>query len=82
MAGSRYYYRAPYYVATSFLKAWGGYSRLAAPRSVVPILESRSSEVVYIPLEETPEGSIAMQNYEAILRIIDEYDIDIVAIGP
>ncbi|MDK6028636.1 NAD(P)H-hydrate dehydratase [Ignisphaera sp. 4213-co] len=82
VAGARYYYGAPYYVAYSFLKAGGGYSRLAAPKSIVPYIAARNSEIVFIPLEETSEGSIAKSNLDYLLKLVIDLDIDIVAVGP
>jgi len=82
VAGARYYYGAPYYVSYSFLKAGGGYSRLAAPKSVVPFVAAKCSEVVYVPLEETSEGTIALSNLARLLELAAEYGIDIAAVGP
>lgn len=81
LAGARFYYGAPYYVAYSFLKAGGGYSRLAAPKSVVPYVAARCSEIVYVPLEETSEGTIARSNLDYLLKLVEEQGIDIAAIG-
>ena len=62
VAGAAGYYGAPYLAAMAFLKAGGGYSRLAAPASVVPVIAARGHEIVYHPQAETASGSIAYGN--------------------
>ncbi|MEZ0394422.1 MAG: NAD(P)H-hydrate dehydratase [Desulfurococcaceae archaeon] len=82
VGGSRYYYGAPYYSASSFLRAGGGYARLAAPKSVVPFIASRNSEIVFVPLEETPQGAASVKNLEDLLELVKRYDVDFVIVGP
>lgn len=80
VAGAAGYLGAPYFSASSFLKAGGGYSRLAAPRSIVPFIGSKGSEIVFHPQAETEAGSIALQNKPALLALVE--GMDMVVVGP
>jgi len=80
IAGAANYYGAPYFAAMSFLKSGGGYARLAAPRSVVPVIAKWGREIVYLPQEETAEGSIAFGNKKRLLAAAAK--VDMVVIGP
>jgi NAD(P)H-hydrate epimerase len=80
IAGAVNYYGAPYFTAMSFLKSGGGYARLAAPHSVVPVIAKRGREIVYLPQEETAAGSIAFKNKRALLEAAAK--VDMVVIGP
>ena len=80
IAGAGAYFGAPYFSAMSFLKAGGGYARLAAPRSMVPFLATRGSEIVFAPQAETAEGSLALAGREALLELARR--VDMVVIGP
>lgn len=80
IAGASGYFGAPYFSAMSFLKAGGGYARLAAPRSMTPFLATRGSEIVFVPQEETTEGSISLKNREGLLSLASQ--VDMVVIGP
>ena len=80
IAGAAGYFGAPSFSAMSFLKAGGGYARLAAPRSMVPFLATRGSEIVFVPQAETAEGSLALSNREALIALAGRADM--VVIGP
>jgi len=80
VAGAAGYFGAPYFSAMSFLKAGGGYARLAAPWSMTPFLATRGSEIVFVPQAETTEGSLSLKNREALLELAGR--VDMAVIGP
>jgi NAD(P)H-hydrate epimerase len=80
IAGARNYFGAPMLAALAFLKGGGGYSRLAAPASMLPFLAVRGSEVVLLPQQETDAGSIALANKPALLELAAR--VDMVVLGP
>jgi len=80
IAGASSYFGAPYFAALSFLKAGGGYSRLAAPESITPFIANKGSEIVFVPQAETSSGSIALPNKPALLELSER--MDMVVLGP
>lgn len=80
IAGAASYYGAPGFSALSFLKAGGGYARLAAPQSIIPTLAARAPEIVFLPQSATPSGAIAHANLRNLLDRVERADF--VVLGP
>ncbi|HET6459630.1 MAG TPA: NAD(P)H-hydrate dehydratase [Syntrophales bacterium] len=80
IAGAASYFGAPYFSALSFLKAGGGYARLAAPLSITPFIAAKGSEIVFVPQRETRSGSIALENRDNLIELSEK--MDMVVIGP
>jgi len=80
IAGASSYFGAPYFSALSFLKAGGGYSRLATPISISSFLANKGSEIVFVPQKETSSGSIALKNKDELLELSEK--MDMVVMGP
>ena len=80
IAGAGSYYGAPYLAAMSFLKAGGGYARLAAPAAMTPFLANKGPEIVFAPQQETPAGSIGLGSKAALLELAER--VDFVVLGP
>ena len=80
IAGSSGYLGAPYFSAFSFLKAGGGLSYLATPKSISPFLANKGSEIVFLPQKETISGSIALNSQSGLLNFSEK--VDMVVLGP
>lgn len=80
IAGAASYFGAPYFSALSFLKAGGGYARLASPKSIVPTIAAKGSEIVFVPQAETAAGAMALRNKAALAALAAQ--MDMVVLGP
>jgi NAD(P)H-hydrate epimerase len=80
IAGAASYLGAPYFSALSFLKAGGGYSRLASPSSITSFIAAKGSEIVFVPQVETESGSIALENGDKLLELA--HQVDMLVLGP
>jgi hydroxyethylthiazole kinase-like uncharacterized protein yjeF len=80
IGGAASYFGAPYFAALSFLKAGGGYFRLATPESITPFIANKGSEIVFVPQRETDAGSITLENKDALLELSQK--MDMVILGP
>ncbi|MBE9575042.1 MAG: NAD(P)H-hydrate dehydratase [Proteobacteria bacterium] len=80
IAGSSNYLGAPYFSALSFLKAGGGLSYLASPESITNFLATKGSEIVFVPQEQTDNGSLSLKAKNQLLEFSDT--VDMVIMGP
>lgn len=80
IAGGANYFGAPYFSAMSFLKAGGGYSRLAAPSSMIPFIAQSGREIVYHPQRETSFFNLSLKAKPDLLALAEKTDM--VVIGP
>lgn len=81
IAGAAGYLGAPSFSSLSFLKAGGGYSRLAAPKSIVPHVAGVAGEVVFLPQEETAEGTLSSSCLPGLLEWCKKADMAVVGPG-
>ncbi|MCK4233825.1 NAD(P)H-hydrate dehydratase [candidate division WOR-3 bacterium] len=80
IAGSTGMTGAAAMAATSALRAGAGLVYLAIPEHLNPILETKCTETITIPVPQTEEGSISLNAYTKIMDEIKK--VDVVAIGP
>lgn len=80
VAGASSYLGAPYFSALSFLKAGGGYARLAGPRRILPFVAANAPELVLVPAQETAAGNMAADNAQGLQELAERSDM--VVLGP
>ena len=80
VGGSRGLTGAPMLAALAAFRADAGYVAVAAPESVLPVLETRLLEVVKRPLPEDSSGRLLPRSADGVLEAAEKADA--VAIGP
>ncbi len=80
VAGSRVYTGAPVLVAQAAARIGAGLVVVAAPFSALPAVQAAMPEAVYVPLEETPEGTVAPESLPAVIDALGRAHA--LAVGP
>jgi hydroxyethylthiazole kinase-like uncharacterized protein yjeF len=80
IAGARGFSGAAAMAAMAALKVGAGYVRLAAPRGIMDVLESKLLEVVKVPLEQTAQETISPRALGTVMPYLESSDV--VVIGP
>jgi hydroxyethylthiazole kinase-like uncharacterized protein yjeF len=80
VCGSAGFTGAAALTCVSALRSGCGVVTLATPRSLNPVMEVKLTEVMTLPVDETPEASLAFKARKAILDLADRADA--IAIGP
>jgi ADP-dependent NAD(P)H-hydrate dehydratase / NAD(P)H-hydrate epimerase len=65
----------------AFLKAGGGISCLATPKSKVPPVGGVGCELVYVPMAEAEDGGLLLENQDLLLEFMAESDMVVVGSG-
>lgn len=68
--------------AESCLRAGAGLVFLAIPESINTILESKTTEIITIPLKDGKKGNLILESFEEIEKFVKENRIETVVIGP
>ena len=80
IAGSRHMTGAAALATQAAYRAGAGLVTLAAPRSVLSVVQPTIREATYLELPETHEGTVARDAWSAVRERLE--DIDAAAIGP
>jgi ADP-dependent NAD(P)H-hydrate dehydratase / NAD(P)H-hydrate epimerase len=80
VAGSRAMTGAVRLIARAAGRAGAGYVIAAVPASILPIVQGGLTEAVFLPLPETPEGTVAAGALDVVLERLE--DAHAAAIGP
>ena len=81
IAGSRNYVGAAYLAAQGAARVGPGLVTLASPRSVYPILASKLTEVIHLPLPEDEEGRFHPDGVDLIKENLHHYTSLLVGCG-
>ena len=74
MAGSRHFVGAAYLASQAASRVGPGLVTVAAPRSLQPMLASKLSEVIHLPLPEDDEGRLSATAADACREVLGRYD--------
>jgi hydroxyethylthiazole kinase-like uncharacterized protein yjeF len=80
VAGSRGMTGAPALIASAAARIGAGLVIVAAPTGAIQVVQGASRESVFLPLPETPEGTVAAAALEPVLEALDRAHA--LAIGP
>ena len=78
VAGSRGKTGAAHLAAIGALRSGAGLVSVATPRTSQPIVAAMGAEYMTVPIEETPDGTIAFSGLEQVLN----FEPDVIAAGP